>query len=386
MDKLQILQVNKLYYPVTGGIEKIVQQLAEGLEEETEMRVLVCRQKGRTVRDTISGVPVYRAGSFGVFKSVPLSLAFFPAFYRMSEKADIVQFHMPFPLGDLACLLSGYKGKVVVWWHSDIVKQKVLMKFYMPVMEAFLKRADMILVATEGNIDSSAYLPKYREKCRVVPFGVDRGVLKSADLYLDRQDRAEDTEARELSYLFIGRLVYYKGCNVLMEALAKTDQGTLTMVGDGPLAGELKTLAKTLGIEHRVSFLGALSQERLEQELGACDVFVLPSVAKSEAFGIVQIEAMAYGKPVINTKLPSGVPYVSRNMETGLTVKPNDAIALAQAMIYMQEHPEERRRMGQEAAKRSREKFSETVMLQKTMECYREVLGIETIEAGKKTY
>jgi rhamnosyl/mannosyltransferase len=276
---------------------------------------------------------------------------------------------MPFPLGDLACLLSGYKGKVVVWWHSDVVRQKTLMKFYRPIMERFLKRADVIIVATQGHIDGSDYLPKYKEKCVIIPFGVDSIIEQRADEYL-QQNKVINREI--VRFLFVGRLVYYKGCEILLDAFCKVKNAELIMIGSGEHEDGLKQLTKQYGLEEKVCFLGAVDDEQLSQEFGECDVFVLPSILKSEAFGLVQIEAMAYGKPVINTNLPSGVPYVSIDGLTGLTVEPCDIHSLAEAMQWMVDHKEERLQMGIAARIRVKECYNMEGMLYSVLNVYKE--------------
>ena len=181
MEKIKVLQVNKLYYPEIGGIEKTLQQISEGLQQEPDIdiKVLVCQKKGRGQTDCVNDVKVHRSSSFGVLASVPLSLSFFANLRNMSKHCDVIQFHMPFPLGDLACLLSGYHGKVAAFWHSDVVKQKKWMILYRPVMELFLKRADVILVGAQGILEGSRYLKPYRDKCRVVPFAVTDEVLQA---------------------------------------------------------------------------------------------------------------------------------------------------------------------------------------------------------------
>ena len=178
---MRVLQVNKLYYPEIGGIEKVVQQIAEGLSKETDIsvEVLACQRKGHGTVEKINGVTVHRAGSFGILASMPISISFLWQFRKLAKKADIVHFHMPFPLGDLAFLLSGYKGKTVVYWHSDVVKQKRLMRLYQPLMDRFLRKVDLILVATGGTVKGSAYLSPYLDKCRVIPYAVENSVLDS---------------------------------------------------------------------------------------------------------------------------------------------------------------------------------------------------------------
>ena len=377
-NKIRVLQVNKLYYPVTGGIERVVQQLAEGLCEDTDTKVLVCRRKGRTIVEQIAGIEVTRASSMGMLSSLPLSVSFLWKFRRMAKDRDIIHIHMPFPLGDLACFLSGYKGRVILWWHSDIVRQKKLMKLYRPLMEWLLRRADCIVVATQGHIDGSKYLKPYQEKCRIIPFGVDLKIEKEADRWYEEGRLLERSEEKPdaVKFLFVGRLVYYKGCRTMIEAFVQAAKGNsriqLDIVGTGPLEPELKKQTEELGLTDRIQFHAEVSDDELIGYFKECDVFVLPSLQRSEAFGLVQIEAMAFGRPVINTKLPSGVPYVSLHGETGLTVEPGNAAELAEAMQYLAEHPVERCRMGERARARMEEQFRMDKMLKRVLQLYEE--------------
>ncbi len=377
-NKIRVLQVNKLYYPVTGGIERVVQQLAEGLCEDTDTKVLVCRRKGRTIVEQIAGIEVTRASSMGMLSSLPLSVSFLWKFRRMAKDRDIIHIHMPFPLGDLACFLSGYKGRVILWWHSDIVRQKKLMKLYRPLMEWLLRRADCIVVATQGHIDGSKYLKPYQEKCRIIPFGVDLKIEKEADRWYEEGRLLERSEEKPdaVKFLFVGRLVYYKGCRTMIEAFVQAAKGNsriqLDIVGTGSLEPELKKQTEEMGLTDRIYFHADVSDDELIQYFKECDVFVLPSLQRSEAFGLVQIEAMAFGKPVINTKLPSGVPYVSLHGETGLTVEPGNAAELAEAMQYLAEHPVERCRIGERARARMEEQFRMDKMLKRVLQLYEE--------------
>lgn len=369
MKKVKVLQVNKLYYPWIGGVEHVVQQLAEGLNNQTDMKVLVCQAKGKTAVEKVNGVMVHRAGSLGMLFSMPISVSFFRHFRKLSKDRDVIHFHMPFPLGDLAYLLSGYKGKVVVWWHSDIVKQKKLVRLYKPIMDKFLSRADVIIAATQGHIDGSDYLPKYKDKCVIIPYGLDRKIEKESDKYIDQTIPSQNC-SKPVKMLFVGRLVYYKGCEILIKAFKEVDNAELTIIGDGELRNELEETAKRYNLTEKICFLGNVDEERLRQAFEESDVLVLPSIAKSEAFGLVQIEAMSYGKPVINTNLPSGVPYVSLNQITGLTVPPNDVKALADAMRWMVDHEEERIEMGRRARNRVKEYYRMDDMLDKVLNIY----------------
>ena len=370
MDKIKVLQINKLYHPVTGGVERVVQQIAEGLRDRTDMEVLVCQKKGRGAIDQVNGVPVHLAGSLGMAFSTPLSLNFFGRFRRLRKDRDILHIHMPFPLADVALWLFGFKGKVAVWWHADILKQKRLLLLYKPFMRNLLGRADVIMTATQGHIDHSEFLPPYRDKCVVIPFGVDPGLLEKSAGCANRERPVD----KPFSFLFVGRLVYYKGCDVLLEAFAGVPDAELVLVGSGPLEDDLKARARKLGIENRVRFRAEISDDALAGAFSDCDVFVLPSIAKTEAFALVQIEAMAYSKPVINTDLPSGVPYVSLDGLTGLTVSPGDAAALASAMNRLKDDSALRERFGKAAYARAREEYAMDRMLHRVYKEYQQLM------------
>lgn len=375
MKKLKVLQVNKYYYPHIGGIERVVQQLAEGLAEETEMTVLVSAEDAKRYEEKQNGVSLIRLPRHIKLGSMPVSFGLFHELRKLAKQQDVIHLHMPFPIGDLACLLSGFKGKMVLWWHSDVVRQKKLMLLYKPVMLKMLKRADVIIVATQGHIDGSAYIKPFRNKCRIIPFGVEQSMENAADKYVKNRNALQETGETNLPvrFLFVGRFSYYKGCDVLLEAFAKVKGAELIMAGSGGMEEELKQRAAELGISGNIQFTGKLTEEELCKQYADCDVFVLPSVARSEAFGLVQIEAMAFGKPVINTNLPSGVPYVSLDGETGLTVEPGSVDELAEAMQWMVDHKEERLQMGERARERMKAEYRLEDMTARTLALYKEL-------------
>ena len=370
--RLKVLQVNKLYYPAIGGIERVVQQIAEGLSDKVDMNVLVCSDTIHYKKEILNGVNIIRLPKLFQFGSLPIPIGFNMTLHHLSKKQDMIHLHMPFPLGDIACLLSGFKGKIIVWWHSDVVRQKKMMCLYKPVMLRMLKRADAIVVATEGHIEGSAYLKPFREKCVVIPFGVAKKVEQAADLYWMEQTQPKEVKDETVKFLFVGRLVYYKGCDVLLKAFAHVQGAELEIVGEGVLEEKCKSIVKTYGLQNKGHFCGKLTEQELFQKYAECDVLVLPSVARSEAFGLVQIEAMAFGKPVINTKVPSGVPFVSIHGETGLTVEPGKVKKLAQAMQWMVDHEKERMEMGQKARKYMKAEYRQEQMLERVLQLYKE--------------
>jgi rhamnosyl/mannosyltransferase len=374
VSKLKVLQINKLYAPWIGGVERVVQEIAEGLNGKTDMKVLVCQPKGRAVSDIYNGIPVTRTSSFGIFFSMPISLDFIPKLREMSKEADILQFHAPFPLGDLAYLVSGYKGKVVVWWHSDIVNQKFLLRLISPMIKSFLKRADLIIVATQAHIESSKFLKSYASKCRVIPFGLRFGDYEHVTIKNFLTDKLNNAENKKL--LFVGRFVNYKGIKVLINAMKQIEGAELFIVGTGILNKKIRRVTHRQGLSEKIHFLGYLPFEELKAAYADCDIFVFPSRANSEAFGIVQLEAMFYGKPVVNTNLPTGVPSVSIHNETGLTVEVNDVDALTVAVQRLVDDDALREKFGANAVKRVRENFDVDRMLENLYDEYEKLMEI----------
>lgn len=379
--KLKVLQLGKQYYPHIGGIEITMQQIAEGIQDSVDSYVLASQGRGSAYSKNINGVPVYYAKSWGIVFSLPISFDLVRYLRKHACEYDVIHLHMPFPLGDLGCLLSGFKGKLVLYWHSDIVRQKKMMVFYKPLMNWVLKRADAIAVATQGNIDGSPYLKPFEKKCVLIPFGLRSEWEEKSDRYWNglKCNLNDEGDDKGLRLLFIGRLVYYKGAEILIDALEKMKHELppiemkniqCHIIGTGVLENDLKDRTINAGLSDNICFMGKVSDAVLEREIENCDVFVFPSVANSEAFGLVQLETMAYGKPVINTSLPTGVPWVSLDGETGMTVPPEDSDALKDAIIWMENHKEERIKMGIRARERVKTEFSQEKMLERIITLY----------------
>lgn len=366
---MRVLQINKLYYPWVGGVEKHVRTLAEGLREHCEVEVLICQPKGKGIVEHMNGVKVTRAGSTGMFLGMPISFSFPFLLREKGREADILHFHSPFPLGELACLLNNLKGKkIVVTYHSDIVRQKFWLKLYGPFLKLFLRRADRIIATSQNLLDSSPFLQPVKKKCHVVPLGIDIEEFRNRVT-----EKVEFPNQRNKKIVFfVGRLVSYKGLEFLIEAMQNVD-ALLLVVGEGPLREQLADHVKSLHLEERVIFLGKLSDEELKYCYEVCNVFVLPSVERTEAFGIVQLEAMLAGKPVVNTDLPTGVPFVSKDGETGITVSTRDPHALAGAMNRILLDPVLEKKFGENGVKRAHAMFSKEVMIKRILEIYREL-------------
>ena len=367
---MKVLQVNKLYYPHIGGVEKVVQELAEGLSEEAEIRVLACQPKGAGKEELINQVPVYKVGSLGTYWSMPVAPSF-PRHLRKHLKwADIAHFHFPFPLGDTSYLWvkKHVDVKTVVTWHCDIVRQKTLLKMYEPFLYKFLDTVDRIILTSPAPLENSPFLGEYKDKCRIIPLGIRNYWFEPSVGEVD-----EIQLPCEKTVLFVGRLCYYKGVEYLLDAVVDVD-ANLVIIGDGDLREELVGRARELGINERTFFLGSRTDEELRYWYNKADVLALPSVEPSEAFALVQAEAMAAGTPVVNTNLPTGVPFVSLHAKTGFTVQPRNSHQLAEAINSIIQSPSLTATFGRQAKERAKNLFSVEQMLKSTLELYRDLL------------
>jgi rhamnosyl/mannosyltransferase len=289
------------------------------------------------------------------------------------QTPDVINLHSPYPWGELSFLLARLKMPSVVLYHSDIVRQKRLLTAYRPFLERFLDRVDLIVTSSPNMVSSSEFLAPRAEKCRVVPFGLPAQRLAATPAILRRAAELRAVHAGRKIVLFVGRLVYYKGVDVLMRAMAGVD-ADLVLIGGGPLESQLRELAAATGIAARVTFLPPQDDDELCAWYRAADVFCLPSVARSEAFGIVQIEAHAAGTPVVSTDLRTGVPYANLDGVTGLTVPPGDAPALGNALARLLGDDELRLRLGRQAQARALREFTIPRMVADTLDVYAEAI------------
>ena len=362
---LRVLHIGKYYPPYRGGMESHLQCLSDELNGMVDLKVIVANAERRTMKAVIDGVNITRVGKFCDIKSAPVCPALVREIRR--SKADIVHIHWPNPTAVLAYLASRHQGKLVFTYHSDIVRQRMLAVAFTPILRHALKKAAAIIVTSPNYIESSDILSEYRSKCCVIPFGI------SVD-HFDQYDQKKVSRIRERYgpriVLGVGRMVYYKGFEHLVRAMKLVD-GHLIIIGNGPLREHLEQLAQDCAVDDRVAFLTEVDDVRPYYH--AADVFALSSVMRSEAFGIVQLEAMACGKPVINTQLNSGVTFVSPHGVSGLTVPPADSEALADAINQLLNQPHRRTELGNKAKTRVAHKFTVEEMVKRTFHLYQHI-------------
>ena len=361
--------MGKYYPPYMGGIETHLQALSRELAKTVDLRVIVSNGGRQSVSETLEGVNLLRVSTPLTLFSTPLSPAMVSAIRHAA--ADLIHIHLPNPAAVLAYLASGNRAKVIFTYHSDTVKQKVLGPLFQPVLDAALRRSSAVIATSPNYLRTSPVLAAVRERCHVIPYGIDLSQFEQSDPARTAEIRQQYGERLIVS---VGRLVYYKGFEYLIRAMTKV-AGKLLIIGDGPLRADLERLIADLGIAGKVVLVGEVQNEHVIPYYHAAEIFALASIARSEAFGIVQIEAMASGLPVVNTALDSGVPFVSLDGQTGLTVVPGDPDALAVALNRLLDDVELRRTFGAAGIQRARQEFSLDTMVQRTLDLYATVMA-----------
>ena len=370
---LKVLCFGRLHGGSYGGMERHVESLIVGLQGNVQFVNLVPSRDGAAREHRLGESRVYEVRSFGLGTNAPLSPSMPWRARRLHREwqFDLAHLHFPDPMSHAAALALPRSLPLVISWHSDIVRQKRLAALYRPFLDRILRRAAAVVVGTPAHFRSSQVLSAAGVGSKVVqvPYGVD----------FSRFDRPGPA-AMEIRQRFgerlvfaLGRHVYYKGFEFLIDAMARLPDARLLLGGEGPLTGELRRRAHERGVSARVHFLGRVPDEALPDHYHAADAFCMPSVAPSEAFGLVQVEAMACAKPVVCCELHNGVTYVNRHEETGLVVPPRDADALAAALRRLLDDAALRRRLGEAASRRVRAEFSLTAQCDAMLALYRRV-------------
>lgn len=371
---MRVLQLGKFYDPFVGGMETVLKEICESLAEQVEFQVVVANTRWRTEQENRK-VPVTRVASMGKLLSCSIAPSY-PIWARRFNP-DLIHVHLPNPLAELSALLTDRDIPIAAQFHSDVVRQRNLLRVYGPFLDAFYRRANCIIVPTPRHIEISSFVSKYRHKCRVVPFGVPVSRFELDESARKKVDALRDDRP---SVLCVGRLVSYKGVEFLIRALENI-KARLWIIGVGPLEASLKNLAEQKGLADRISFLGQVSEADLVTYYHACDVFVLPSITNAEMFGVVQLEAMACRKPVISTDLPTGVSWVNQHGKTGYVVPRENVGELTKAIQRLLDSPRLRQEMGEAGRSRVEEQFTSTKMAEAMLQVYQEMLD-EPCRAG----
>jgi glycosyltransferase involved in cell wall biosynthesis len=369
MADFSVLQVGKFYSPDEGGMETHLEGLCRHMSAHARVEVLVSSRGRQTTHEVVDGVSVTRTGTIATLRSAPLC----PDLWRLirASTADVIHLHHPNPSAFLSYLLSGHRGHLIVTYHSDVVQQRLLNVIYEPIVRAVLRRADAIIVSSQEYMNSSSMLERYRDRCEVISMAIEPERFIRADPETVSRIRRVYGDRIVLA---VGRLVYYKGLEYLVRAMRNV-RGHALIIGQGPMHDPLVAEAEAARVADRVTLLGHVPDPTPYYH--AARIFALPSHLRSEAFGIVQLEAMAAGLPVVNTRIPSGVPGVSLDGVTGITVPPGDPESLAAAINALLDDPERATELGEAGRRRVVERYSLEGMTERTLALYRRVLAGE---------
>lgn len=368
---MRVLHFYKTSFPDTmGGVEQVINQIARGANKlgvKTDVLSLTPERVQRTIE--IDGYLAHRARLDLQIASTGFSVSAFVRFAQLAKKADLIHYHFPWPFMDVVHFATMVKKPTVVTYHSDIIRQKHLLKIYRPLKWKFLGDMNRIVATSPNYLATSDVLAKYRHKVSVIPIGLDKATYPVPSS--EKLDYWRNKLGQKF-FLFVGVIRYYKGLHILMEA-AKGADYPIAIVGAGPIEDELKQQVVKLGLRN-VHFLGHLPDEDKVALLMLCYGVLFPSHLRSEAFGISLLEGAMYGKPMISSEIGTGTTFINNANETGLVVPPSDHVALRQAMQYLWEHPEQAAEMGRRAEERYWHHFTADQMVRSYVDLYRDLV------------
>jgi rhamnosyl/mannosyltransferase len=379
----RVLQISKFYPPVMGGIETVAWELTAGLGRAGILADVLCSHHTRqTVVDhTPGGGRIIRAGSWGRLLSTSLAPSMIGRLRAITDDYEVLHLHMPDPMAALAVLAARPTGRLVVHWHSDVIRQRIAMHAYRHLQDWVLRRADAIIATSDEYAQSSVALRPFRDKVVTIPIGI------SAERYRPVETDVAAIRARfpgKRIVFSLGRLTYYKGFDVLVRAATALPDDCVVLIGGaGDLDEDLRGLVADLGLGHKVHLLGHVPDPLLAAHFAACDVFCMASTVRAEAYGVAIVEALALGKPVVATDIAgSGVPWVNRHRETGLNVPVGNPVALAAALCGLLADAGLRRQYAQAAIARFEREFRAEVMAERTLALYRSLGAAAPVAAA----
>ncbi len=355
---MKILHISKYYFPFVGGVEQVARDCVNALKGHDNKVICFNHEKGDDT-DIVDGVEVIRSGCQAKLSSQPIALGFGRALKKIMNEfqPEIVIFHYPNPFVAHSLLkFSSRNFKLILYWHLDIVKQKILKKFFHGQNKRLCDRADRIVATSPNYIEYSEYLPLYREKCTVIPNCVNTDRIFVNENVKKHEEQIRSENEGKIILFAVGRHVPYKGMEYLIRASAYLDDRFRIFIGGtGPLTESLKKLAEGDG---KIKFTGKISDDELVAYMAACDIYCFPSITKNEAFGVSLAEAMYFGKPAVTFTIEgSGVNYVSLNGITGLEVENGNSEKYAEAIRLLADNEEMRLNYGKAARIRVENNF-----------------------------
>ena len=368
----KILHICKVYWPVKGGIQVVVEWISKGLQDCFSFTILSTSEE--PIAKDLGYASLFFSRSFGEIFSLPIAPSIFVKIWSTIKSYKIIAVHYPFPLVDIAIAVAPFRlPNIVVYWHSEIVSQKVASIFIRPFTSLMLKRCSAIVVASPNMLEHSKLLSKYQHKCHVIPYASPRKSLLKSEVLAKPPSESD-------YFIAIARHVPYKGLDVLIKAYAKSNSNSrLVIIGSGPLLEGHQQLVADYSLEKKVEFLVNSDDQEVRRLIKGSRAYILSSTMPSEAFALVQIEAMACGRPVINTKLDSGVPWVARHDIEAITVIPGDVAGLSLAIQQFDGDDDLVDRYGFAALNRVNDVFSHEQFCRATKRLYMSLLNEEVV-------
>lgn len=373
---MKVLHFYKSSFPETyGGVEKFIDTLCrESNKLGVENKVLALSKNPSKNPIKMNGYEVIQAKEDLFVASTGFSISAIKKFKQLANEADIIHYHFPNPFADILHFICNIKKPTIVTYHSDILKQKILLQIYKPLRDSFLKSVGCIVVTSPNYFVTSSILQKFHNKTSVIPIGID----------LDDYPKINDVVTQKFEeklkmpfFLFIGALRYYKGLHIAIEAAAVNQNINIVLAGIGGIKEELEKQVESLNLKN-VKFLGSIDEEEKVVLLNLCYGFIFPSHLRTEAFGISLLEASAFGKPMISCEIGSGTSFVNKHNETGLVINPGSSKELYSAMKFLLDNQDTAKEMGKRAKIRAAELFSSQEQANAYYKLYQELLYKKT--------
>lgn len=372
-----ILHLGKFSNKQVGGIETVVDTLLTRLSLDFKLFNLVASSSFKNKIVEQAGYIEYNAALAGMFARTPFCPSMPYQIRKLYQRYQfsIVHLHLPNPMAHLASEILPDSVKRIISWHSDVIRQKKLLRIYQPFVNRLLKQASALIVSTPYLAEKSIQIKIARDRkiIHTIPYGVDFDYFL-INKYREKMDQIKQQYSHRFLVFALGRHVYYKGFCYLIEAMQHLPKHIILLLGgEGALTQKLKQQVKTLQLEHQVYFLGEIAKEGLPAYYHACDLFCLPSIDQSEAFGIAQLEAMACAKPVICCDVTHAASNVNQDAVTGFVVSPRSPRALANAIYTLYQEPILRRSLGRSAYHYAKENFTTQKMVAQIKNLYQEI-------------
>ena len=358
---MKILQISNYYKPHIGGIEQVAHDISDSLSNNYEQKVICFSEDKYDKVEIVDGVEVFKCGYFIKISSQALSLSYGKTLKKVMDEfePDVVIFHYPNPFVAHYLLknLKDKQTKLLIYWHLDITKQKILGKLFHYQNIKLIKKANVVIGATPNHIYDSKYYEYFKNKSKILPYAIDEKRLSISNEEQNNSIKIRDKYSNKIICFFIGRHVPYKGLEYLIKASALLDDKYVFLIaGKGQLTDELKEKSTN---DKKIVFLGKISDSDWRSYLNACDIFCFPSITRNEAFGLALAEAMYYKKPAVTFHIDgSGVNFVNLDRVTGLEAPNMDFKELANNIKKLGENKDLRFELGNNGYKRVIENFT----------------------------